>query len=122
MVQWHYDTSDGWLGWTGGDIRSTTVYLQQSDGSFGSVEMTVQPPSDSSPAFFSGHLASGGAVIINAASDAGFGQMAVSTDRGRTWQVRWSGSGPYEPGSLDWRALPIAKDPGISIGRLQPVR
>jgi hypothetical protein len=121
-VQWHWDTADGWLGWVEGDGTSTTVYLQQRDGSFGSVEMTAQTPSVSSPVFFAGHHVSDGAVVIAAGNEAGFGQMAVSTDRGRTWQVRWSGANPYEPGSIDWRTLPIARNPAVSIGRLQPVK
>jgi hypothetical protein len=120
MPEWNYDTTDGWLGWTTGGNTSTTVYIQQPDGSFGSVDMTLQPPSESTPVFFSGHHVSDGAVIIAAGNDVGFGQLAVSTDRGRTWQVRWSAASPFEP-AIGWRSLPVVRNPALTISRLQPV-
>ncbi len=121
-VQWHPDTSHGWVGWAGNDPRSTTVYVQQSDGSFGSVEMALRPPSVSTNVFFNGTVAADGAVMMMAGTEFGFAQVAVSTDRGRTWQVRWPSSGPFEPTEIGWRSLPVAKDPAISIGPLEPVR
>jgi hypothetical protein len=121
-VQWHWDTSQGWIGWTDGEVMGTTVYIQQSDGSFGSVAMTVPLASVSSQVFFNGRPGRGGAVVVSAGNNDGFAQVAVSTDRGRTWQIRWAGTSPYEPGSIDWRTLPVSRNPAISIGRLKPVR
>ena len=120
-VYWQSDTSSGWLGWTDGAMGSTTVYVQQSDGSFGSVEISLRPPSLSKDMYVNGSISSDGAVMITAGNQLGFAQVAVSTDRGRTWQVRWANAGPFAPGDIDWRSLPIAKGPAISISALQRV-
>lgn len=120
-AQWHSDTSFGWLGWTDGGMRATTVYIQQKNGSFGSVEMTVPPTSIPTDVFFGGAIAPDGAILVTAGNNSGFSQVAVSADRGRTWQVRWPITGPFGTGDVDWRSLPMARNPVISIGRLQPV-
>ena len=118
-AQWDTNTTSGWVGFQGVDAAagSARVFIQQRDQTFATVDVTMNVPTQEGEMPFASAWPDGSVALV-ASTASGFAQVAVSTDRGRTWQVRWAT--PFEsPDPATWRTLPVAGKPGLTISALR---
>ncbi|CAN7542497.1 hypothetical protein LJR027_003672 [Terrabacter sp. LjRoot27] len=117
-IGWDQQTSSGWLGvQTVEATGATRVFIQQADGTFSTVDvrLTVPRGEGDSPNATSWP---GGRVAIWASTRSGFSQVAVSSDRGRSWTVRW-GSPDSVGDPASFGSAPLATSPGLAISQLR---
>jgi hypothetical protein len=118
-VQWDTNTTKGWVGTQELDSStgSARIFIQQDDETFATVDVTARSPSQDSALPF-GANGQDGTVAIWLSSQWGFAQVAVSTDRGRSWTIHWAN--PADGwGPSSYASLPVASPPGMTVKALR---
>lgn len=118
-VQWDSNTTKGWVGTQHLDNSSGSarVFIQQDDETFATVDVTVKSPSEDGALPYAAN-GQDGSVAVWFSSQSGFAQVAVSTDRGRSWTIHWAN--PADGWSASsYTSLPVAGPPGMTVTALK---
>jgi len=118
-VQWDTNTASGWVGTQVFEILpgSVRVFIQQDDETFATVDVAIKVPTQEGDAPYASTWPDG-TVAIWTSTQSGFAQLALSSDRGRTWTVRWADPAQgWNPSSRS--TMPIVAKPGITISALR---